>query len=74
MNDRTASPASQAKLQKNNKYCRRKGLPKALKGAAAGGLPGKFTISVRDADQLRPQPSLAPCLWLSRPDPDGARR
>jgi hypothetical protein len=74
MQDKTAPPWSQAKLQKNNKYCRRKGLPKALKGAAGGGLPSRFTISVRSDEQLRPRPSLAPRPRLSRPDPDEARR
>jgi hypothetical protein len=67
--DKTAFPASQVKLQKYKKYPRRKGLRKALNGATGGGLPDKYCLAIRDADRFRPQPSLAPCDWLLRPDP-----
>jgi hypothetical protein len=72
--DKTAFPASQVKLQKYNKYCRRKGLPNPLKGVASGSRPDKYCPAIRNTDQFRRQPSLAPCRWLSRPDPDEVRR
>jgi hypothetical protein len=58
-----------AKLRKYKKYRRHNGLPKALKGAASGGRPDKYCPGIRDAGQLRSQPSLARVAWLDRPDP-----
>jgi hypothetical protein len=71
--DKTAFPASQAKLQKYKKCRCRNGLPTSMKGAASGGRPDKYCPAIRDAAQFRPQPSLPVVAWLTRPDPEAPR-
>jgi hypothetical protein len=45
-----------------------------LLGAARGrqGRPTLYDEPLRDRHQARPRPSLAPCDWLRRPDPESS--
>jgi hypothetical protein len=55
-----------------DRACKVRSFPKRLRGhVSGGGAHGK--IAEFEADEglkARPQPSLAPCLWLERADPD----
>jgi hypothetical protein len=51
-------------------------LPRGVLGHAGGGPNrGRRPIYLDDENSdARPQPSLAPCSWLLRPDPDELRQ